>query len=75
MVRYSKLCAILGALLRRVDHFCLGIVVTLLLLSGTMSIAQERADSSAVVPGEDIRALKPGEPLERELAGGEVGRT
>jgi len=73
MVRYSKLCAILGALLRRVDHFCLGIVVTLLLLSGTISIAQERADSSAAIQAEeDIRALKPGEPLERELAGGEV---
>ena len=72
MVRYCKLCSIQGAILRWITHFGLSIVVTLLLLSGTMSIAQERADSSAVVPGEDIRTLQLGEAIERELAGGDV---
>jgi len=47
-----------------------GLLASLLLLLAAAAPAQERVDSSHVA--QQVRALKPGEPIEKELAGGET---
>jgi len=70
MIQRIKFFLITCGPFQRSAHLAIGFFLHLILFSGPAALAREDVDSRRST--QDSRALEPGKPIERELAGGEI---